>query len=256
MRIGILGAGALATALGTGWAQAGHELVIGARSPAQAAALAARLGAPTRTGTPREAVTGRDAVLLAVSWVGVEEVLRGIDAAEGTLAGTTLIDPTNAVEHGVGVLNLDRGGPDRGGSAAGRIAALAPGAHVVKAFHLFPAERWTQPPADGDSSEGGPATVAICGDDPGALRITSDLIRDVGGVPAVLGPLDRARQLEEAAGFVIGLAFAGFDPHSAVPRVRALARPTPAPPAPPAPDGPDGPDAEGPTALRDAAGGR
>jgi hypothetical protein len=35
----------------------------------------------------------------------------------------------------------------------------------------------------------------------------------------VLGTLDRARQLEEVAGFVIGLAFAGTDPNSAIPRV-------------------------------------
>ena len=42
---------------------------------------------------------------------------------------------------------------------------------------------------------------------------------DVGGVPATLGTLDRVRQLEEVAGFVIGLAFAGFDPGSAVPHI-------------------------------------
>jgi predicted dinucleotide-binding enzyme len=127
-----------------------------------------------------------------------------------------LIDPTNAVEHGVGTLLTEAGT-----SAADQIAAWAPGAHVVKAFHLFPAERWTAPPpgrGDGPAD----ATVAICGDDAGALRITSELISDVGGTPAVLGPLDRARQLEEAAGFVIGLAFAGFDPNSAIPRVPTL----------------------------------
>jgi hypothetical protein len=35
----------------------------------------------------------------------------------------------------------------------------------------------------------------------------------------VLGTLDRVRQLEEVAGFVIGLAFAGVDPQSAIPAV-------------------------------------
>ncbi|ONH27335.1 NADPH-dependent F420 reductase [Pseudofrankia asymbiotica] len=213
MRIGILGTGALAAALGTGWARAGHELVIGGRSRAKADALAERLGGTARAATPREAATGRDAVLLAVLWTGVEDILRDVEAADGTLAGTPLIDPTNAVSHGVGVLLTEHGG-----SAAGRIAELAPGAHVVKAFHLFPADQWTRYPAGGGNS-GPAATVAICGDDADALRITSDLIRDVGGIPAVLGPLDRARQLEDVAGFVIGLAFAGFDPASAVPHV-------------------------------------
>ncbi len=223
MRIGILGTGALAETLGTGWVRAGHELVIGGRSRAKAEALAGRLGGGTRADTPREAVTGRDAVLLAVLWSGVADVLRDVDAAAGTLAGTTLIDPTNAVEHGVGVLLTEPGT-----SAAGQIATWAPGAHVVKAFHLFPAEQWTPPP--GDDAGTAHTTVVICGDDAGALRVTGELIRDVGGTPAVLGPLDRARQLEEAAGFVIGLAFAGFDPSSAIPRV-------PAPSPSPSPDG-------------------
>ncbi|WP_234010399.1 hypothetical protein [Streptomyces sp. SPB074] len=119
-----------------------------------------------------------------------------------------MIDPTNAVAHGVGVPLT---GP--GESMARRIAGLAPGARVVTAFHLFPAGRWT------GTAGGGPAgvTVAMCGDDAVALRVVGTLARDVGGTPAVLGTLDRARQLEEVAGFVIGLVFAGFDPGSAVP---------------------------------------
>ncbi|MFD9942749.1 hypothetical protein ACFWYW_41580 [Nonomuraea sp. NPDC059023] len=35
----------------------------------------------------------------------------------------------------------------------------------------------------------------------------------------MLGPLDRARQLKEVAGFVIGPAVAGTDPGSAIPRL-------------------------------------
>ncbi|WP_413758774.1 NADPH-dependent F420 reductase [Streptomyces sp. MMBL 11-3] len=210
MRIGILGTGTLAAGLGGGWARAGHEVTFGGRSRAKSAELARRLGHGARASAPRETAEGRDAVLLAVSWDGAEEMLGLAGAADGVLAGTPLIDPTNAVAHGVGVLLTGRGE-----SMAARIAALAPGAHVVKAFHLFPAARWTGP-----AGEGGPrATVAMCGDDPAALRVVGDLVGDVGGVPATLGGLDRARQLEEAAGFVIGLAFAGFDPNSAVPQV-------------------------------------
>ncbi|MFC4531790.1 NADPH-dependent F420 reductase [Sphaerisporangium dianthi] len=210
MRIGILGTGNLAEGLGTGWVGAGHEVVIGGRSQAKARKLADGLGRGARAVTPREAVTGRDAVLLAVSWDGVEDMLRSAGAADGSLDGMPLIDPTNAVEHGVGVLLTGSGE-----SAAQRISALAPGAHVVKAFHLFPAGRWAGSPG-GDTT---PVTVAMCGDDPAALRVVGELVRQVGGVPAVLGSLERARQLEETAGFVIGLAFAGVDPGSAVPHV-------------------------------------
>ena len=208
MKIGILGTGTLATAMGTVWAKAGHEVAIAGRSPAKAAALAAQIGTRAEAMSPREAVIGRDAVLIAVLWGGVEEMLTSAGAAEGALQQTPLIDPSNAVEHGVGVLLAD---PGR--SAAQRIAELAPGAHVVKAFHLFAAGQWLSP------TEGTPPTVAICGDDPAALGTVSALVRDVGAIPAVLGPLERARQLEEVAGFVIGLAFGGVDPRTAVPHV-------------------------------------
>jgi predicted dinucleotide-binding enzyme len=211
MRIGILGTGTLAAALGEGWARAGHELLVSGRSSAKARRLADRLGRAVRAVAPREAVTGRDAVLLAVAWDGVEEMLRSAGAPDGSLAGTPLIDPTNAVEHGVGILLTGTGD-----AMAKRIAGLSPGAQVVKAFHLFPADQWTRSP--GDAS----VTGAMCGDDQAALDVVGELVRDVGGVPAVLGPLDRARQLEEVAGFVIGLAFAGTDPNSAIPRVPVL----------------------------------
>jgi hypothetical protein len=201
----------LASALSSRWTHAGHEIVVAGRSPLKAQELATRLGGKARAVTVREAVTGVEAVLLAVTWTGIDDVLHSVGASSGTLTGTTLIDPTNAVDHGVGVLRTPPGS-----SGAQYVADRAPGAHVVKAFHLFPAEQWSD-------STNAPVTVAICGDHPHALRITETLVRDAGAEAAVLGPLDRARQLEEIAGFVIGLAFKGFDPRTAVPHVEAHA---------------------------------
>lgn len=201
MRIAVLGTGVLARALGGRWVRAGHDVVVAGRSATKAAELAARLGA--RAAEPRAAVDGVEAVLLAVSHTGVDDVLDSVGVSAGTLAGVTVIDPVNAVEHGVGVLL-------RESSVAEHVARRAPGAHVVKAFHLFPATQWSDPSRPA-------VTVPLCGDHPDGLRIASALARDVGGVPVVLGALDRARQLEETAGFVIGLAFRGVDPRSAVP---------------------------------------
>jgi predicted dinucleotide-binding enzyme len=208
MLIAILGTGALAEALGDRWARSGHVLVISGRSPEKAQSLAGRLGSGARASTPRQAVAGCDAVLLAVPWEGAKDALGSAGAGEGTLNGIALIDPVNAVGHGVGVLRTPPGM-----AAAQEIAAMAPGAHVVKAFHLFPASQWA------GAGREAPATVAMCGDDPAALRTVGQLVQDAGGVPAVLGSLDRARQLEEVAGFVIGLAFAGVDPRFAIPSV-------------------------------------
>ncbi len=204
MEIGILGTGSLAVGLGAAWARAGHDVVVAGRSAERAQAAAERIGG--RTATLAEAVRGRDAVLVAVRWEGLFDVLDAAGAADGAFAGVPLIEPTNAVAHGVGELLTDDGR-----SVAELVAARAPGALVVKAFHLFAADQW-QP--------GRPAvTVAMTGDDAGALAVVAQLVRDAGGHPAVLGPLRRARQLEEVAGFVIGMVFSGEDPRAALPVV-------------------------------------
>jgi predicted dinucleotide-binding enzyme len=215
MHIGILGTGTLAVALATGWTRAGHDISIGGRSSERAEVAAKASGARARR-LPEVAVDA-DAVLLCVRWDGVTDILTAAGAPARSLAGKPLIDPTNAVEHGVGVLLTESGR-----AIAHHVAELAPGAHVVKALHLFPSTQWT-------TSTSSPATVAMCGDDPRALRIVGSLVRDVGGVPAVIGGLDRARQLEEVAGFVIALAFAGVDPQLAIPAVPS-SRPDDIPP--------------------------
>src|SRR5438874_3185564 len=127
MRIGIIGAGQMARALGGGWAAAGHEILIGARSPERAEELARAIGHGARGSTIRGAAEFGDVTLLAVPAPAVADVLR--EAGEGIFAGRTLIDCTNAFEpdEGAGdgfVLAQD--------AVAERIAALAPGANVVK----------------------------------------------------------------------------------------------------------------------------
>ncbi|WP_210743522.1 NADPH-dependent F420 reductase [Nocardia cerradoensis] len=237
IRITILGTGTLAEALGRRWAHAGHEITVSGRSVEKAQQLAQRLGAGARavplaeiaavpadghfapdaeaatdTATAAGDTGTADAVLLAVAYTGVEEILRAVGAPGGALSGLTVIDATNAIDHGVGVLRVPPGT-----SHAQRVGELAPGAQVVKAFHLFPSEQWAAAESADTGTTHLPPSVTICGDDPAALRTTEQLVRDVGAVPVVLGGLDRARQLEEAAGFVISLAFSGVDPSRAVP---------------------------------------
>ncbi|GEM29864.1 hypothetical protein NN3_08710 [Nocardia neocaledoniensis NBRC 108232] len=64
MRIGIIGAGAMAAALGGGWAAAGHEVAIAARSTDAAQALAERIS-ESRDPAVRRLDTGRGAGTVA-----------------------------------------------------------------------------------------------------------------------------------------------------------------------------------------------
>ncbi|MEV7091525.1 NAD(P)-binding domain-containing protein [Amycolatopsis sp. NPDC051045] len=187
MRIGIFGTGGMADALGAHWARAGHELLVSGRS--DPTALAARLGAST--GTWREVAAASDVLLLAVPAGAVGEVL----AAAGSLTGKVLVDCTNDPAL-------------TGAPVASRIAAAAPGAHVVKAFNLAPTDVWQlTPPA----WNGRPLSVPLCGDDPAALEVVGRLVRDIGATPVHGGGLDRAALLEATAAFAIGLWFAGED---------------------------------------------
>jgi len=196
MRIGIFGAGGMAEALGGQWS--GHEVMVAARDLAKAAAISPRVG------TWEETARASDVILLAVPAASVLEVL----AAAGNLDGKVLIDCTNAVGQGA-VLTV----PDQ----AARIAAAAPGAHVVKAFNLCHVDVWRMtPPVFG----GRPLAVPLCGA-PEAVEVVSSLVRDLGCTPLNAGGLDRAALMEATMAFMVGLWFDGHDAQACFPPLPA-----------------------------------
>jgi predicted dinucleotide-binding enzyme len=213
MNLAILGTGTMAAVLGAAWRAAGHHITIAGRDPGKATALAERLGPDVRAAAPIDAVKGSEAVLLAVRPGGVEELLSLAGGPEGALDGTVLIDCTNTFEYPSG--RRDPAQP----SAAERAAATACGSRVVKALTLFAGESWLETAPHGAR----PRTVVMCGDDPEALKVAAGLVRDLGGAPAVLGGLDRAGQIEEVGGFVVGLIAKGADPTTAVPAFEVTA---------------------------------
>src|SRR5205807_2403260 len=91
MRIGILGSGLMGGKLGTIFARAGHEVVFSyARSEQKINTLARDVKGKTRAGSPRQAAQDADAVLLAVHWSRIKDVLNqaGGPAAPGGAPGT------------------------------------------------------------------------------------------------------------------------------------------------------------------------
>ena len=208
MNIAILGTGNLAVTLGQAWASAGHTLLVTGRSASNAREAADRIGPAARAVDPTDFPGGADVVVVAIAWNGLEPALSLVGAAEGSLSGKTVIDCTNPVDYTTGDLVPESG------SAAGLVARLAPGAHVVKALHLFAGASW---PFTGPR-EAAPV-VAVCGDTRAALDHAAALIGDLGAQTAVVGGLAAARQLEEAAGFVMKVVAAGSNPRLAVPDV-------------------------------------
>ncbi|WP_446225439.1 NADPH-dependent F420 reductase [Nocardia sp. IBHARD005] len=238
MRIGIIGAGAMAAALGGGWAAAGHEVRIGARSAAAAQALASEINAVRGPVTPDAhrpgdvngsaaspvevhaatiavAIAFADVVLFAVPVLALTELL----SAHGhDLAGKIVIDCTNAflpdesAPEGVTAFVLSEE------AVAERIATTAPKAHVVKAFNLLAAEVWA---GTDRVFDGARLAVPICGDDAAAVQTVAKLAEDLALQPFPAGGLRRARYLEATSVFIVGLWFGGLDARAMLPPLSA-----------------------------------
>jgi predicted dinucleotide-binding enzyme len=96
MRVGILGAGLMGGKLGTLFARAGHEVVFSyARSREKLEGLAREAGRKARAGAPADAAQGADALLLAVHWSRVDDVLKHAGDLSGKVIVTCSL-PMNA----------------------------------------------------------------------------------------------------------------------------------------------------------------
>ncbi len=132
MRLGILGSGLMGSKLGTLFARAGHEVVFGySHSRQKLERLAEEAGAKARVGTPAEAARDADALLLAVHWTRVHDVL----AQAGALSGKVLLTCTLPMSKDDTHLVL---GHTTSGAEA--LAAKVRGARVVSAFSTVPSE--------------------------------------------------------------------------------------------------------------------
>ena len=199
MRIGILGSGLMGGKLGTVFARAGHEVVFSyARNQSKLERLARDAGGKTRAGTPREAAQDAEAVLLAVHWSRMDDVLKQAGGLSGKVILTCSL-PMNEDNTELVVAHTSSG--------AEELAKKLSEARVVSALNTVPSEvlfgvyeakrKATRP------------SLVYCGDDPNAKELAAGLIRDVGFEPVDAGPLRIARHTEPFALLVAQLAYEG-----------------------------------------------
>jgi len=199
MRVGILGSGLMGGKLGTIFARAGHEVVFSyARSEQKLKRLAREAKGKARPGTPREAAKEADALLLAVHWSRIDDVLN----QTGDLSGRVIVTcslPMNDDNTELVVAHTSSG--------AEELATMIPKAGVVCAFNTVPSEvlfgiyearrKATRP------------SLVYCGDESSSKGIAAELIRDVGFDAVDAGPLRIARYTEPFALLVAQLAYEG-----------------------------------------------
>jgi len=199
MRVGILGSGLMGGKLGTIFARAGHEVVFSyARSNDKLKKLARDAQGNASPGTPGEAAKQADALLLAVHWSRLDDVLKQVGDLSGKVIVTCSL-PMDAGNTKLIIANTTSG--------AEELAKKVPRALVVSAFNTVPSEvlfgvfearRKNIKPS-----------LVYCGDDANSKQIAAELIRDVGFDPVDAGPLQIARYTEPFALLVAQLAYEG-----------------------------------------------
>ncbi|HEX8108708.1 MAG TPA: NADPH-dependent F420 reductase [Kofleriaceae bacterium] len=185
MKIGIIGAGHIGGALAKLWVAAGHEVLLSSRHPDELKPLAKQLGPRARVGTPREAASFGDVVLVSVPYKALPELGRDLKAE---LAGKIVLDTCNPYPGRDG----DMANEARKKGTGVADPEFLPGTRLVRAFNAINAgslagEAHRKPPLVG---------IPLAGDDAEALRVAQRLVTDAGFDPVVVGGLARARDFD------------------------------------------------------------
>jgi predicted dinucleotide-binding enzyme len=182
MKIGIIGSGKIGGSVGSRWVKAGHEVLFSSRHPDELKALVDPLGPRARAGTVQEAIAFGNVVLIAVPYRALPQI--GSDNAR-ELSGKIVIDACNPIASRDGDIvkeAMDNGiGPTS--------MKYLPGTRLVRAFNPVGSRYFAA-----DAPRGGaPIGMPVAGDDPEAVQVASQLVRDAGLEPVVV-PLARAMQ--------------------------------------------------------------
>ena len=185
MKITIVGAGNMGRGIGTRAVAGGHEVEIADHDSEQARALAEELGGSAIAVGPDDPVGG-EVVVFAVYYPGIKDAVREYS---DRLAGKVVVDITNPIN----AETFDDLATPAGTSSAEEVAELVPaGTPVVKAFNTTFAPTLVAGEVAGQQLD-----VLIAGDDDNAKQKVSQLAADGGLRPLDVGPLRRARQLEQ-----------------------------------------------------------
>jgi 8-hydroxy-5-deazaflavin:NADPH oxidoreductase len=183
VKIGMIGSGNVGGALGGVWAKAGNEVMFSSRTLEDDKALAAKLGGTARAGTPAQAAAFGEVLVFSVPYRALPELGKSL-AKE--IKGKVVIDACNPYPNRDGdIANWAR---EKGAGLAS--AELLPGARIVRAFNAVGAARMAAV-----HEESGKFGMPIAGDDKEAIEIASQLIRQIGYEPVLIGGLERGKFL-------------------------------------------------------------
>lgn len=186
LKIATIGAGREGGALGTLFAKHGHQVMFSSRHPEELKDLVANAGPTAQAGSVEQAVAFGDVVLVVVPYTAMEQI--GKDYGKALAAKPLVFDVSNPIARRDGD-DIAKWVQDQGGAGLAT-AKLLPGAHLVRAFNAIGSVRLVQ-----DAQQSEKVGVPIAGDDPKAVALASDLIKEVGFEPVLVGGLAMGKYL-------------------------------------------------------------
>ena len=179
LKIATIGAGHIGGTLGALWIKAGHPVMFSSRHPEELKDLAAGLGPLASTGTPAEAVAFADVVLLAVPYAALKQI--GLDLGKELAKKPLILDACNPIVPRDG--ELGTWAREKGAGAAS--LELLPGAKIVRGFNAIGFMKLKED-AKGPAAAVG---MPIAGDDPAAIKLAEQLVKEAGLEPVLVGTL-------------------------------------------------------------------
>jgi 8-hydroxy-5-deazaflavin:NADPH oxidoreductase len=192
MTTAIIGVGNIGSAVARHLVAGGESVLVAARDESQANALADELGPTARAASVEDALTGADAVVLALWLDDMREV---IPEQARLLDGKVVVDPSNPIRFDATGQSF-RTLPDDQSSGSVVASLLPAGAHYVKAFGTLGADAL----AVSANREPRRAALLYATDDDSAATTVERLIRAAGFDPLKVGGVAAAGRLETPGG--------------------------------------------------------
>jgi predicted dinucleotide-binding enzyme len=181
MPIGVIGSGRIGGTIGGLWVQAGHPVLFSSRHPEELKRFVDKLGPLASAGTVADALAFSKVIFLAVPYKALPDLAADY---RKSFAGKIVVDATNAVLARDGAIAEEAIRKGIGITTAKYLR----GAHIVRAFNFMGAANF----ASMHHRAEGRIAVPIAADDPGALRVGEQLVRDAGFEPVLIGRLATA----------------------------------------------------------------
>jgi len=186
LRIGVIGSGNIGGTIGRLWVKAGHPVLFSSRHPDRLKDMVAELGPLARSGTVSDAIAFGDALLVAIPYGALPQLGRD-HAAE--LKGKVVLDAGNASPARDGASIAAEVERDGIGATSQRYLAET---RLVRAFNTLSYAIFAREANRPDPK----LAIPIAGDDPEAVSVAAQLVRDAGFDPVVVGKLADARRFQ------------------------------------------------------------